>query len=98
VLALRRGIHVQYTLPDLVEQILPEATPALEQRLELHWLRVTDERRHLLKATAPRCANRHDSQPALHPHRIETAADPPQRPDQPHVPDVRPVSPSRPSA
>jgi hypothetical protein len=40
---------VQHTLPDLVEQILAEATAPFEQRFEFHWLRVTYERRHLLK-------------------------------------------------
>jgi hypothetical protein len=44
---MRRGIHVQHTLPDLVEQILAEAAPALEQRLEFRRLGVTYERRHM---------------------------------------------------
>jgi hypothetical protein len=45
--AVRCRVHVQHTLPDLVEQILAEATAPLEQRLEFHRLRVTDERRHM---------------------------------------------------
>src|SRR5437588_11929177 len=52
VLGVRRTIHVQHTLPDLVEQILPEPTAPLEQRLEFRWLWVTYERRHTPKATA----------------------------------------------
>ena len=47
----RRGVHMPHTLPDLVEQVLPEATPPLKHRLEFRWLWVTDERRHVLKAT-----------------------------------------------
>ena len=50
--AVRCGVHVQHTLPHLVEQILAEATAPLKQRLEFHRLRVTYERRHVLKATA----------------------------------------------
>ena len=40
------------TLPNLIEQVLTEATSPLEQRLELRRLRVAYERRHAPKATA----------------------------------------------
>jgi hypothetical protein len=39
--------------PHLVEQVLTQALATLEHRLELGWLRIAHERRHLLiKATA----------------------------------------------
>ena len=86
--AVRRRIHVQHTLPDLVEQILPEATPPLEQRLEFRGLRVTYERRHMPKATAARGHGiPHRSSPAVPTGWLPTAADPPQRSHQPHVAD-----------
>ena len=50
--AVRRRVHVQDTLPHLVEQVLAEAAAALQQRLELRRLRIAHERRHALKATA----------------------------------------------
>ena len=53
VLARRGRIHVQDTLPHLVEQVLAETAAPLEHRLELGWLRITHECRHLvIKATA----------------------------------------------
>ena len=73
-----------HTLPDLVKQVLPEATPPLEQRLEFRRLRVTDERRHVLKATA----GAPGPIPIAHASPIASVVcRPPLRPDQPRVPD-----------
>ena len=86
-----------HTLPYLVEQVLPEAAPALEQRLELRRLWVADERRHRaqgyrrLPSTESASLTTRRSRPSL-----PAAADPAQRSDQPHVPDsMRELRPPR---
>ncbi len=43
---------MQHTIPNLVVEVLPEPPAPLEQRLELGRLRVANQCRHLLKATA----------------------------------------------
>jgi hypothetical protein len=48
----RRWVHVQYTVPHLIEQILPKPPAPLDERVELHWLRVQHERWHPLKPTS----------------------------------------------
>src|SRR5207248_1129408 len=54
----RRGCWVQHvdTLPNLVEQILPQLSAPLEKLLELHRLGISHEDRHAVKATA-RCGS-----------------------------------------
>jgi hypothetical protein len=39
-------VHVQHPIPHLVEKVLPKTPPALDQCLDLHRLRIIDERRH----------------------------------------------------
>ena len=48
----RRWVYVVDALPHLVQEILAEGAPPLEQPLELHRLGIAHERRHVPTATA----------------------------------------------
>src|SRR5947209_16447272 len=51
MLARGSGIHMQHTLPHLIEEVLAQPTTPLDQRLELGRLRIAHQRGHAPKRT-----------------------------------------------